>query len=267
MKMTNKKIALILVSVAVLFSVVGYVAKAANLAYSSGYMILLDRNADENYVAFNNYSTTVYLPSSNCDGFANICSYEYPEGTFVTADINKDGRIDYADFELLKGAYSCEQTGTCDKTFTLWECYFTYDGGYFKDPSGDCFMNQTDFNIISLHMDATGVSDGNDAYSSDLNHDGTVNILDVALAGMNNGKYATVFKNYGCIKQRAADVNGDGKVDILDAAKVGTNFGKKASIQICKTAPLKNLGEGKYRIDDSGFGMYSVGVGFRCIPV
>ncbi len=59
---------------------------------------------------------------------------------------------------------------------------------------------------------------------SDVNVDGTVNILDLTLVAANFGATPTVNQKLN------PDVNGDGTVNILDLTLVASHFGKRSGI-------------------------------------
>lgn len=267
MKIDNKQITIILVSVAVISLFLVYFAKAVTYKYVSGYMVLLDQAALLENKEMNTYSNSLFLPSDNCEGFAVGCSYIFSSDIDSTLDINKDGKIDYVDLKLVSGAFGCSEklyTGApnpCwEEKVTVQECYFSYTGGFFKEPSGDCYINKTDIDMIAKYYGAANVPSSN---SSDINKDGIIDMMDIAIVARSDGKYADYFRSY-VIKKKDADLNKDGMVDMTDISRVARDFGQVANIQGCVQTPITSIGGNKWKVSVSGIGLYHVGVSYKC---
>ena len=269
MKIDNKEALIILISAIIILSAFGYLVKAATYKYVSGYMILFDQTALLENKEMNTYSNSLFLPSDNCEASAVGCSYVFSSDIDPKLDINKDGRIDYIDIKLVSSAFGCTEklyTGApnpCwEEKVTVQECYFSYTGGFFKDPSGDCYINKTDIDMVASKFGKSAAYGSSD-YSSDVNKDGIIDVMDIAIISGHYDKYADYFRSY-VIKKKDADLNKDGIVDIVDISLVARDFGQVASIQGCVQTPITSMGGNKWKVSVSGIGLYHVGVSYRC---
>jgi len=271
-----KILGILVLGIAIFALALNYFVRATSVTAISGYLILLDQKVSQNDYLFlgeKEFSTIIYLPSSNAEGIVTYCSFVFPEGVDEKADITKDGIIDYADIYLVAKSFGCEKTDPCwNETFRLEKCYFVYSGRKFQDPSGDCYINETDLNMVSKNF---GKETNPGAYNcdmdevckSDINKDGIVDIMDLAILANNYGKYASEFVNYANIKKGDTDMNNDGYIGVDDVYLVAKNFGQAANQQKCSTAPLENLGNNKYRVRVNGRGLYYVGVSYRVLVI
>jgi len=78
----------------------------------SGYLILMDQKVsatDYDVLGFKEFSTIIYLPSANGEGTVTSCSFVFPDGVNVKADVSRDGRIDAVDLFLTTEALGCKQ--------------------------------------------------------------------------------------------------------------------------------------------------------------
>ncbi len=271
-----KILAVLALGIAVLALSFNYFVRAATVTAISGYLILLDQKVSQDdymYLGEKTFSTIVYLPTNNAEGIVTYCSFTFPDGIDEKADITKDGIVDYADLYLVSKSYGCEKNQACwNQTFNIEKCYFTYSGKKFQDPSGDCYINETDLNLVNKNYGKTTNPsspncDLDEVCKSDVNKDGIIDISDIALLGFNFKKYANEFENYRNIKKGDTDLNKDGIVDISDISIVARNFGSMANHQNCSTTNLENLGNNKYRIKVNGRGLYYVGVSYKIVPV
>lgn len=272
-----KILAVLVLGIAILASALNYYfAKAASITAVSGYLILLDQKISESdylYLGEKELSTIIYLPSTNADGMITYCVFTFPEGVDEKADITKDGRIDYADAYLLSQAYGCQKHQACwNESFKLEQCYFVYSGRRFQDPSRDCYINETDLNIVKKYYGKTtepysANCELDEACMADVNKDGVINLFDVVILAANFNKYANEFVNYAYIKKSACDLNNDGNINLFDAVILGRNFGQMANEQKCYTKSLTNLGNYKYQVSVKGKGLHYVGVSYRILMV
>jgi len=269
-----KILSILALGIAILAFALNYFVKAANVATISGYLILLDQKVSQDDYLFlgeREFSTIIYLPSSNGEGIVTYCIFTFPQGVNEKADILKDGVIDYADLYIATQSYGCQKDKPCwDESFRVEKCYFIYSGRKFEDPSRDCYINETDLNMVKKNFGkTTNPRDPNcdldEVCRSDINRDGIVDIFDVAILAARFNQYANEFVNFGYIKKKDADINGDGIVDMLDVATIGINFGKSANQQKCMTTSLENLGNNKYRVSVKGRGIHYVGVSYKVL--
>lgn len=87
-----------------------------------------------------------------------------------------------------------------------------------------CFLLTASLMLIGVTLSHAQDVDFDPLSASDVNADGTVNILDLTLIATHFGE--TLIGN----QPSAADVNRDGTVDILDLTLVASHFGKKSGI-------------------------------------
>ena len=78
--------------------------------------------------------------------------------------------------------------------------------------------------ITNLTIGYTQETDLEHLQASDVNADGTVNILDLTLVAVNFGTTPTADQTFNI------DVNGDGTVNILDLTLVASHFGSRSGI-------------------------------------
>ncbi len=87
-----------------------------------------------------------------------------------------------------------------------------------------CFLLAASFMLIGVTLSHAQDVDFDPLNASDVNADGTVNILDLTLIATYFGE--TLVGN----QPAAADANKDGTVDILDLTLVASHFGKKSGL-------------------------------------
>jgi len=271
-----KILAVLALGITILTLALNYFVSAATVTAVSGYLILLDQKVSENdylYLGEKEFSTIIYLPSTNAEGIVTYCVFTFPEGVNENADITRDGKIDYADVYLLTQAYGCKKDQPCwNESFKFEQCYFTYSGRRFQDPSRDCYINETDTKIVSKHYGKktepySASCEMDESCRADVNKDGKVDIFDVVLLGANFNRYANEFVNYAQIKKSNCDLNKDGEVDIFDVVILSINFGQVANEQKCYTQSLTNLGDYKYKVSVKGKGLHYVGVSYKASMV
>ena len=78
--------------------------------------------------------------------------------------------------------------------------------------------------ITNLTIGYTQETDLEHLQASDVNADGTVNILDLTLIAANFGTTPTADQTF------SPDINGDGTVNILDLTLVASHFGSRSGI-------------------------------------
>lgn len=273
MKIGNNQILIVLLTVGLfLVSVYTFSAKATlTPGEAGGYMVLEDQKASD--TGWKSFTTVALLPSDDCDGVVTSCSYNFPEATNAKEDINGDGIIDYTDLYFVLNSFGCTNANpTCwSESIKKEDCYFTYSGRTFKDPSGDCHITQAD--DVQAVLDQFGKTntkvtdpscDLDSICRADLNKDGKVDMYDVALISANVGRWADVFVNYGYIKKGNSDVNSDGKISMDDIVEVAGHLGITASEQKCTTSSMTALGNRQYQVTASGKGLYFVSLSYRC---
>jgi len=242
MKIDNKTIMIISVSALVLVSFYAYsVRSSINYAVTGDIVLRDQRYMRQEFGDINDetFSNVINLPASNCSGTVNYCAVVYKSGITASADINKDGKIDGTDAEILTKAYDCKSGQTCWNQ-PIDQCYFTIGGRKFKDPTRDCKFDSSDQALISnvsvwgktnTLIGKNGCDDDN-VCKADINQDGTVNIIDAIITSNLLGKNADTFDRL-VNTQSQADLNGDGSVDMLDAITFSNNYGKSAIEQKC----------------------------------
>ena len=217
------------------------------------------------------------MPTDNCDAYLTTCYYTFPEGVDANADVNRDGKIGAADVAIIVKSAFCHTNEACGNE-KIKDCYFTVAGRRFKDPTDDCFMNNTDMQIVT---DAFGKSpeagisciplldtaDGR-VCASDINKDGTVNMRDLGIAIFKNGQYADVISS---TLKKNADISGpvigqpDGVVDMRDIAWIikSANWDQEAVQQKCETNALPRGSELDINTGSKP-GLYYVAVSYKC---
>jgi Ca2+-binding EF-hand superfamily protein len=273
MKIKNKKILITLVSALILISAI-YVISVKGVVTAgevSGYLILIDQKITYEDYAFlrdKKFYTIIYLPSENCEGVVNYCSYAYKEGVNSQADINNDGKIDITDLQVAAKAFGCDSGNKCWSE-PIEECFFEIKGRKFKDPTRDCKMDQSDLDLVSKYFgNTTNPLDANcendEKCRADMNKDGKIDLLDlVIVASKFNSTYADSFERVVEHKSRA-DMNNDSKIDISDLVIVAGSFGEEAIEQKCISSPIDQISGKKYAVSASGKGLYYAGVSYRC---
>lgn len=297
MKIENKQIIIILVSVAVVFSVFGYIAKGTMTPILTGYMVLMDH---EPVVSGNlqyttqQYTTSIFLPSDNCNSKATICGYDFPYGVNPAIDVNRDGRIDFVDLYLFLQAYHTPPEDYYSY-FNITKCIFDVKGPSFigdvrfEDPDRDCQMTIEDINNITAQWRIPGSTDPyssncNERCRTDLNKDNRIDSTDLVLAlikykenptsiaGMPAGGYADEYLDFSYLRPIDFDFNKDGKVtsaDVLIFIGGGNpggvrNFGAVATKQECYTAPVDHVSGNEYTVTGTGYGIYHISVAYLC---
>lgn len=271
MKIENKEIWIILISAIVLVAAFGYRAFSASPNAISGIMIFRDIPlSKENYQYLGNeqFSTSIYLPKDNCDGFVNYCSYVYGSNALSQADVNDDGKIDETDIAIVVKAYGCRNGDACWGK-PIEECFFTISGRKFKDPTRDCKIDSTDAKLITDNYGKTDDyaldvnCDNYDVCKADINQDGKVDIYDLTIANSKNGQTADLFQRiaYGGSE---ADVNLDGTVSISDVVIVSGNFGRDAIERKCSRENIDHMSGREYSINVQGTGISWLQASYLC---
>jgi hypothetical protein len=290
MKINNKQVLIIFVSVAIVFSAFAYLTKAVQGQTVSGYLVLMDQkvsSTDYSAMGVRNFDVVVYLPSDTSEATVSSCSFTFPDvksstdailmssSTVEKADVTNDGKIDNVDLYLSSLAFGCASGNSCwSDSYNLYNCYFTYTGGYFEDPTGDCRIDGNDTAYYSPPMNCFGqvtnpssnACETTPCCRADVNRDGKVDGMDVAILARYYGTYADVYRNYINLKKKDMDINGDtvgvpdGKVDGKDIAFIARNYGAAATEQTCKSIPLEYISGNAWRVKTSGRGLYYVGV-------
>jgi hypothetical protein len=210
------------------------------------------------------YSDTIYLSSGTCEGVVTACSFYFPSGVDAKYDVTKDGRIDSLDLKALAGSYGCQNDGSCNQMYTFTDCYFTYKNRRFKDPNGDCVMNQTDVDLVKKYYgQTTSVCDSSELCNADINKDGKVDLYDLTLLAKKMNTTADEINTYA-VRKGDSDFNGDGSVGISDLVLLANVYGSVANGQRCDTQSLVHLSGNKYQVSASGRGIYHVGVSYLC---
>jgi len=280
MKISNKEALIILVSAALLISFFGYLVKGATTSRVSGYMVLMDHvtpmidGEDFGYTT-QQYSTSIFLPSDNCNCKATICSYEFPPGVNPAVDVNKDGRIDFVDLYLFIKAYR-SPTEDLYKYFNITKCLFKVGNLRYEDPDRDCQMTMDDINNITKQYKIEGPTnpysaDCDERCRADLNKDGQIDGMDLALALMKYrvGGYADEYLNFNYLRPIDFDFDKDGHIDGMDLyhfIRNGnvSNFGAMATEQRCHTVSVQNAGGNEYIVSGTGYGIYHAAVSYLC---
>jgi len=274
MKINNKQMAITLVSALVLISVYAYSVRGMPIINDiTGQYILRDQRwTREEFADINDetFSNIINLPTSNCVGTVNYCSVTYKSGINANADINKDGKIDATDANILAKAFGCGSGQAC-WTRPLDQCYFSASGRKFKDPTRDCKFDSSDQTLITANMGKSHTlmgspsCDSNDVCKSDISQDGVVDIIDAIITSNFYGKNADTFDRLAN-SQSQADLNGDNTVDILDAITMANNYGKDAIEQRCSgTTSLTYISGNKYSASlPTMKAPYYISVSFSC---
>jgi hypothetical protein len=271
-KLSSYNLVVIVIAVVAFITVYSIAVKAATYSVISGYIILVD-HAPTKDLSPQAYSTYIYLPSSNCQAYATSCSYKYPEGIEPKADINNDGTIDALDFYLLGKAYGCNSTQECwPQTFNVSECYFTFGDIRFKDPDGDCYINDTDIKIVSDCLSQTtsplsASCDLQKCCKADMDKDGKVDIHDFFLVSRFYKAYADTYVNLGHVKLSSADINRDGDIAIMDFYYLARGFGASATEKSCSSVPLIHIDANRWELKVEGRGIYHIGCSYSCVPL
>jgi hypothetical protein len=269
--MINNKILILAVASILLVSAFTYIAKGAVTSIYSGSITLVDHAAPQpEFTSFapESYSSTIYLPTANCEGVVTTCSFYFPTGVDAKYDATKDGRIDSSDLKALSGAYHCENTNSCNQMYTFTDCYFTYKNRRFKDPNGDCVLNKTDVDILAKYYNQnTPICDSGDLCGADLNKDGKIDLYDLTILaqklGTNSQVYADEVNTY-TVRKGDLDFNGNGKVDLSDLVSFAQVYGSVANEQRCDTQPMVHLDGNRYSVSATGRGIYHVAGSYFC---
>jgi len=273
MKISNKQILIILISVVVIFSVYAYFVRALTVQHITGFITIKDDKTstfDANWFETKSVKAVLHVPIGYTDGTVTVCGYGFPSGVNAKADITKDGKIDYIDLHLIGIAYGCDsgQSACWNTPFSVEECYFIYSNGVFKDPNRDCKIDSSDVNIVAScygtnpSQPASSACESSTCCKADVNNDGKVDLLDYALVARYSGSYADLYKNYVNLKYKDADINGDGKVNLQDYMGAALLYGQKADQPNCITYAPTKLSEGKILVDATMPGLYYVAVGY-----
>ena len=281
-----KNIWIILIAVLVVLTVISvYLVRGATTAkVVSGYIVLMDQKvltSEFSQLGVKNFESIIYLPSGDGEGSVTSCSFTFPTSADEIADVTKDGKVDAADVYLASLSYGCRKedpNGCWEQTFNIQECYFVYSDLQFKDPNRDCKIDINDVNSASkcygqITSPFSTTCEDTECCRADISKDGKVDVIDVALLASKLDSYANVYKNYASLKKKDLDITGptpgvpDGRVDVRDVAIVAKNYGQTASEQKCRTNPLENIGENKWKVSVSGRGLHYIGVSYRILAI
>jgi len=257
MKISNKQILIILISVVVIFSVYAYLTRATSIQNVTGYIVLLEQkvsSVDYQMLGVRNFESLIYLPSGNGEGSCTACSFTFPAGVNEKADVTKDGKIDYEDLRLAGKAFGCGsgQAACWNQNFGE-SCFFTLSGRLFEDPypdpNRDCKINDSD---ISFEQSCFGqivdTSKDSGCARADMNKDGVVDGMDLAIVARLLGTYADTYKSYSNIQKKDLDLTGDGAVDGSDLIIMARYYGKAATEQTCQNVPLTFVGTNVWKV-------------------
>lgn len=273
--MKHKETLLVAVVGAVLLINFAYLGRAmmdTGAWTSGGYIIASDQKISEtDYMSLRprNFSTSIILKSDACTGIVTSCSFAYKSGVDASADITgpygvPDGRIDEYDLKLVAKGYGCDISQACWNN-TVSDCFFIVNDREYSDPTGDCYVNQSDLNMISANFEksvSTSCTSGNDC-ASDVNHDGIVDVKDLSLMSKLYGQYADDYPILGHVSD--GDLNKDGKIDVRDVSIVAKNIGEQAIESTCTNTALINNGGGEYIAKvDNVIALYYVGIAYKC---
>jgi len=282
MKIKNKQIAIILVSMAVLFSVVGYVAIGQTTYEIQGYRVLYDQSpptfsAVSVEPTYKSYSTTIMLPSSDCTIDTTVFSYGFPEGVNGKGDITKDGKIDWLDMYILGKSYGAVSGDSkWDVPFTEEKCFYLLGERRFEDPDRNLTITMDDLNLVRSKYGVTATNpysmdcDSRDECKADVNKDGKVDLIDIVMVAKRiTDPYPDFCFSLSDFKPKDADINGpssvpDGKVDLRDLIISARSFGSKANQNKITEATVDNLGNKKYKVSATGYNIYHVDLAYTC---
>jgi len=280
MKIKNKQIAIILVSMAVLFSAVGYVAIGQTTYEVQGYRVLYDQtppvfSAVSVVPTYKTYSTTIRLPSSDCTIDTTVFSYGFPAGVNEKADVTKDGKIDWLDLHILGKSFGLSSGDSrWNMLFTEEKCFYLLGERRFEDPTRDMNISIDDLNLIktpgiygSTNTNPYSMDcDDRNECKADVNKDGKVDIFDIVMIAKRlSDPYPDFCFSFSDFKPSDVDINGDGKVDILDIVIVSArSFGSKANQNKITEATVNNLGNKKYKVSATGYNIYHVDLAYTC---
>jgi hypothetical protein len=273
--MKNEKIVLVL-SVLLITSL----SLALNFSYMargeeenkviSGYIILMDQEPSPVYGIHgkNKFTSIIYLPSEYVEGSVTSCSFVFPSDVDPKTDLNEDGKIDCVDLKLIAKAYGCNETKDCwEETLRSIDCYFYHSEQRFKDPTRDCYIDQSDVDLIKEYYGEENTEsfsincDEKEVCRADVNKDGSVDIYDLTLVSSMFGEYSQEILDTK-IKYKDCDVNADGMIDIYDVVLVGNNFNAEANEQKCEETQLEHLSGNEYIVSVEGRGLYYIGVSY-----
>jgi len=276
MKIRNKEIWVILISAIIMASVLGYTVKAANrtVTVAMNFKDILITKDQYQKLGAETFSTDFLLPSENCDNpeytFVNYCSYVYKQGIDGRADINKDGKIDSNDLFPMKKVFGCKSGEACWSR-PVEDCFFTISGRKFKDPNRDCKMAIDDLNLITDPKNynknntnaLSGACENDDICQADVNQDGFVDLIDVAILSPRIGQTADSFER---LVERASylDLNGNNVIDLFDIMPIAINYGADAIEQRCSKTSVTHVSGRLYRLNIAGVGISSVMVIAQC---
>lgn len=274
MKIKNKQIVIILVSVAVLFSTVGYVVLGQDTYEVQGYRVLYDQappafSAISTDVTYRTYSTTIKLPSDVCSINSTVLSYGFSGTGIEKGDVNKDGKIDWVDLYIMTLAYQHASSGM-DTPFTEEKCFYVVGDQRFEDPTRDYNITADDLAFVNTHRTTnsnpySADCDSRDECKADVNKDGKVDLIDLILVAKRlSDPYPDFCMSFSDYKPRDADTNGDGTINVLDMIISASSFGAKANQQKITQATVQDLGSNTYSVSATGYNIYHVDLAYDC---
>lgn len=203
------------------------------------YQKLPIRNLDEilNYGNVDNLTGITYKDLTKLYNY--IKGNEELKGiALLSADLNKDGKIDYVDLTILHG-YLKRVSGfeklPNEKIKTI---------SKYGDLNNDGIINQKDADILAEMMGKNEIPSGVNAIISDIYMDGSFDIRDLLALGQ---FIAGTIKSIPTLNtndvRTYGDLNGDGKVDYTDLKNLYLLTEGKYSLNVKYIADLNNDGK------------------------
>ena len=281
MKINNKQILIILVSVAVLISAVGYITLADSTYKVWGGRVFEDLSVPVfSAVSTNNikstFSTKVILSSDDCRIVSTVLSYGFPSGVDEKADVTNDGKVDWIDIYLAVKSFGMGSASSGWNTpFNEDRCFFVVGNSRFLNPIDD---NTTGYKINQTSIDLVASQFGkSDPYvtsydclnqnlcKADVNRDGRVDGRDIALVAKRlYDPYPDFCFSLSDFKPSDLDIGGDGKVDGRDIALIARNYGQKADQLKSSEATIEDIGNATYKVTATGYNIYHVDISYEC---
>lgn len=203
------------------------------------YQKLPIRNLDEilNYGNVDNLTGITYKDLTKLYNY--IKGNEELKGiALLSADLNKDGKIDYVDLTILHGylkRVSGFETLPNEKIKTI---------SKYGDLNNDGIINQKDADILAEMMGKNEIPSGVNAIISDIYMDGSFDIRDLLALGQ---FIAGTIKSIPTLNTNDArtygDLNGDGKVDYTDLKNLYLLTEGKYSLNVKYIADLNKDGK------------------------
>jgi len=288
MKIENKQIAIILVSVAVILSVVGYIVKGMPLRIDggsnefTGYRTLYDQPPPVFSVAstdniYKTFTTTIFIKGIGCIIKSTVLSYGFPEGVDEKLDVTKDGKIDWIEIYMAEKSFGKGSASPDWNTpFNEDRCFFVVGDTRFESPIDNAnigykiTMDDVNFtakqfgnsNPYVYHVDCSSY----DVCRADVNKDGKVDGRDIALVAkrLYPDPYPDFCMSLSDFKPSDFDLNGDGKVDGRDLASVSKAIDQKANQVKTSEATIQQIDNSTYKVTATGYDIYHVDITWDC---